>query len=124
MENEERDIPICACEHVHESTVRKKREAMPEESVLLSLSELFKVFGDGTRIRILFALEGEEMCVCDLARLLCMTKSAVSHQLKILRQSNLITYRRAGKNVFYSLADAHVGSVIETALEHIKEKTI
>jgi len=124
MENLERDIPMCACEHVHESTVMQKREAMPEETVLYALSELFKVFGDGTRLRILFALEGEETCVCDLAQLLGMTKSAVSHQLKILRQSNLIAYRRVGKNVFYSLADAHVGSVIETALEHIKEKTI
>ena len=120
-EDSKREIPVCACDEVHASAVEERRRHMPEESVLYDLSDFFKVFGDSTRMRILFALEGEPLCVCDLADLLGMTKSAVSHQLKILRQNALITYRRAGKNVYYSLADEHVGAIIETALEHIKE---
>lgn len=118
---EEGRVPVCECDEVHEHAVEQKRAQMPDEATLYDLADLFKVFGDSTRMRILFALEGEPMCVCDLSRLVGMTKSAVSHQLKILRQNDLISYRRAGKNVFYSLADGHVGSIIETALEHIRE---
>ena len=94
---------------------------MPEENTLYDLSDFFKVLGDSTRISILFAIDGEPMCVCDIAELLGMTKSAVSHQLKILRQSALVTYRKSGKNVFYTLADDHVRDIIEKAFEHIKE---
>jgi ArsR family transcriptional regulator len=94
---------------------------MPDEDVLYDLSDFFKIFGDSTRISILFAIDGEPMCVCDIAALLGMTKSAVSHQLKIIRQSALITYRKSGKNVYYTLADDHVRDIIEKALEHIKE---
>lgn len=112
---------LCECEEVHADVVEEKRRHMPKESVLYDLSDLFKILGDSTRIRILFAIDGEPMCVCDIAQLLGMTKSAVSHQLKALRQSDLITYRKSGKNVFYSLADDHVRSIIETALEHINE---
>ena len=114
-------VPTCECEEVHSDLVEKRRAAMPEESELYELSDFFKVLGDSTRINILFAIDGEPMCVCDIARLLSMTKSAVSHQLKVLRQADLVTYRKSGKNVYYSLADDHVRDIIEKALEHIRE---
>ena len=94
---------------------------MPIPEVLYDLSDFFKIFGDSTRLGILFALDGAELCVCDIASLLGMTKSAVSHQLKILRQNDLVRYRREGKNVIYSLADDHVRTIIEFALDHINE---
>lgn len=117
----EKSAPSCECEELHEEVISKKREEMPDESTLYDLSDFFKVLGDSTRISILFAIDGEPMCVCDIASLLGMTKSAVSHQLKILRQSDLVTYRKSGKNVYYTLADDHVRDIIEKALEHIKE---
>lgn len=113
--------PCCECEEIHEDVVKKKREAMPSEEDIYNLSDFFKILGDSTRMNILFAIDGEPMCVCDIASLLGMTKSAVSHQLKVLRQSSLITYRKVGKNVFYTLADDHVRDIIEKAYEHIKE---
>ena len=116
-----KEPPSCECEEIHCDVVSHKREYMPEESTLYDLSDFFKIFGDSTRISILFAIDGEPMCVCDIAALLGMTKSAVSHQLKILRQSDLIKYKKVGKNVFYTLADDHVRDIIEKALEHIKE---
>ncbi len=94
---------------------------MPEQETLYELADFFKILGDSTRISILFAIDGEPLCVCDIAELLGMTTSAVSHQLKILRQNDLITYKRVGKNVYYSLADDHVRDIIEKALDHIKE---
>ena len=118
---ENRNLPSCECEEVHIDIVKRKEESMPKQSSLYDLSDFFKVLGDSTRMSILFAIDGESMCVCDIAELLAMTKSAVSHQLKILRQSKLITYRKSGKNVFYSLADDHVRDIIEKALEHINE---
>ena len=121
MNNHINGAPSCECEEIHADVVSRKREAMPEEATLYDLSDFFKIFGDSTRISILFAIDGEPMCVCDIAELLGMTKSAVSHQLKILRQSALITYKKSGKNVFYTLADDHVRDIIEKALEHIKE---
>ena len=114
-------IPECECHEEHKELIIQAQGHMPEETVLYDLSDFFKVLGDSTRLGILFAIDGEPMCVCDIAELLGMTKSAVSHQLKILRQSDLITYRKSGKNVFYSLADDHVRDIIEKALEHIKE---
>ena len=117
----EKGIPACECEELHADVINKKREAMPDLSILYDLSDFFKIFGDSTRMSILFAIDGEPMCVCDIAALLGMTKSAVSHQLKILRQSDLITYRKTGKNVFYTLADDHVRDIIEKALDHIRE---
>ena len=117
----EKNAPSCECEELHEEVISKKREVMPDENTLYDLSDFFKVLGDSTRVSILFAIDGEPMCVCDIANLLGMTKSAVSHQLKILRQSDLVTYRKSGKNVYYSLADDHVRDIIEKALEHIKE---
>ena len=118
---ENRHLPSCECEEVHIDIVKRKEKSMPKQSSLYDLSDFFKVLGDSTRMSILFAIDGESMCVCDIAELLAMTKSAVSHQLKILRQSKLITYRKSGKNVFYSLADDHVRDIIEKALEHINE---
>jgi ArsR family transcriptional regulator len=112
-----------SCEqcHHHEDIVRQVEANIPCEEDMYDLAELYKVFGDTTRIKILSVLRLQEMCVCDIANLLGMTKSAVSHQLKILRQSDLVTYKKRGKNVIYSLADDHVRDIIEKALEHIKE---
>ena len=121
MKHQENNAPLCECEELHSDIIEKKREEMPDENTLYDLSDFFKILGDSTRVKILFAIDGEPMCVCDIADLLGMTKSAVSHQLKILRQSDLITYRKSGKNVFYTLADDHVRDIIEKALEHIKE---
>ena len=95
---------------------------MPNEDELYDLAELFKVFGDSTRIRILFVLFESEVCVCDLAETLNMTQSAVSHQLRILKQAKLIKNRREGKSIFYSLADGHVRTIISQGIEHIEEK--
>ena len=98
-----------------------KQDKIPELEILFELADLFKVFGDSTRIRILFVLFEAEVCVCDLAEILHMTQSAVSHQLKILKQSKLVSARRDGKSVFYSLADDHVRSIIAQGREHIEE---
>ena len=113
---------ICDCDVIHAEVVEKVRGYMPEEEKLYDLADFFKVFGDSTRIKILWALDREEMCVCDLAVLLNMTKSAISHQLKSLRQEKLVKYRRDGKNAFYSLQDEHVKDILEIGLEHIKER--
>ena len=122
MKDYERQTPpSCECDEVHSDVLKIKRESMPSEAEIYDLADFFKIFGDSTRMNILFAIDGEPMCVCDIAELLGMTKSAVSHQLKILRQNKLVTYRKCGKNVIYSLADDHVKSIIELALEHIKE---
>ena len=121
MIKEEANLPLCECHEVHEDIVEMRRREMPDESTLYDLSDFFKVLGDSTRINILFAIDGRPMCVCDIANLLGMTKSAVSHQLKILRQSDLVIYKKIGKNVIYSLADDHVRDIVEKALEHIKE---
>ena len=121
MTEERIDIPTCECEHVVGESAAIAAKQLPDDRTLYDLSDLFKIFGDSTRMKILFALDGGEMCVCDIASIIDMTKSAVSHQLKILRQNKLVTYRKCGKNVIYSLADDHVKSIIELALEHIKE---
>jgi ArsR family transcriptional regulator len=122
MIEKNREKPLfCECDEVHADLVEKSRKRMPCEAELYELSDFFKILGDSTRINILFAIDGEAMCVCDIANLLSMTKSAVSHQLKILRRADLVTYRKSGKNVFYTLADDHVRDIIEKALEHIKE---
>ena len=111
----------CDCDFVHEGDVARVSEELPPEDLLYDVSDFFKILGDSTRIRILFALDRAELCVCDLACLLSMTKSAISHQLRILRTSSLVRARRSGKNVFYSLADDHIRDIIEKALEHISE---
>ena len=108
-------------ETVGEETVNRLLNEQPPDEILYELAELFKVFGDSTRIRILFVLFGSEVCVCDLAETLNMTQSAVSHQLKILKQAKLVSSRREGKSVFYSLADEHVRTIIDQGREHIEE---
>ena len=102
-------------------TAEDIKDKMPDESELYELADLFKVFGDSTRIRILFVLFESEVCVCDLAEALNMNQSAVSHQLRILKQAKLVTGRREGKSVFYALADDHVRSIIDQGREHIEE---
>lgn len=116
----ETDI-ICDCEVIHADIVEKVRRVMPEEDELYDLSDFFKVLGDSTRAKIMWALDESEMCVCDLAVLLNMTKSAISHQLKALKAANLVKNRRQGKVIFYSLTDDHVKAIFEKGLEHIRE---
>ena len=111
----------CETEEVHEDLLKIVNETMPDETELYDLAELFKIFGDSTRIRILFVLFEAEVCVCDLASVLNMTQSAMSHQLKILKQNKLVKSRREGKSVFYSLADDHVRTIIAQVQEHIEE---
>jgi len=116
------NVEVCACKEVHDDLLKKVTEEMPDEEKLYDLAELFKVFGDTTRIRILFVLFEEEVCVCDLAEALNMTQSAVSHQLKVLKQAKLVKNRREGKSIFYSLSDDHVRTVIAQGMDHILEE--
>jgi ArsR family transcriptional regulator len=106
---------------VHEDTVKKVINDMPEEEKLYDLAELFKIFGDSTRIKILYALFEAELCVCDIAQLLKVSQTAVSHQLRVLKTNKLVKSRKDGKNVFYSLADDHVYSIINQGMDHINE---
>ena len=117
----ENDAPHCEFMCVHADTVDRITSTMPDEDTLIDLSELFKVFGDSTRIKILTALSHGELCVCDLSKLVGMMSSAVSHQLKILRSAKLVSCRRDGKTVFYALADDHVTTIIRQGLEHVNE---
>lgn len=111
----------CDYSHIHQEIVDKVERTMPEDEILYDLAELFKIFGDSTRIKILYVLFESEMCVCDIAKLLGMTQSAISHQLRALKQSKLVKYRREGKTVFYSLADGHVRTILGQGMEHIAE---
>lgn len=113
---------ICDCDVIHAGVVEEVKKKMPDEYELYDLSDFFKVLGDSTRAKIMWALDESEMCVCDLAVLLNMTKSAISHQLRSLKQANLVKYRKEGKVVFYSIADDHVKEIFEKGLEHIREK--
>ena len=113
------DVECCDFYQVHEDVVKAVTAKMPDEDELYDLAEIFKVFGDSTRIKILYVLFESEMCVCDIAQLLNMNQSAISHQLKILKQSRLVKSRREGKAVFYSLADGHVRTIINQGLEQI-----
>lgn len=115
------DIPHCEYMHAHPDTIEKIKALMPDDDQLIDLAELFKVFGDSTRIKILSALSGGELCVCDISTAVGMTSSAVSHQLKILKNAELVKFRREGKTVFYSLADSHVNTMLEQGLEHVNE---
>ena len=107
--------------HAHGDLVDKVNREMPDEEILYDLAELFKIFGDSTRIKILYVLFESEMCVYDIALLLHMTQSAISHQLRALKQSKLVKYRREGKTVFYSLADGHVRTILGQGMEHVAE---
>lgn len=117
----EKGLDCCEVNEVHSSVLQKIIAEMPDEIELYNLAELFKVFGDSTRIRILYVLFEAEVCVCDLASALNMNQSAISHQLKILKQNKLVKARREGKSVFYSLADDHVRTIIAKGQEHIEE---
>ena len=111
----------CSCEIIHEETVDAVKEKMLGKESYIDLASLFKLFGDSTRLQILHALEHSELCVCDIAALLGLTKSAVSHQLKALRMANLVKYRREAQTVYYSLADSHGKTSIDIGLEHLTE---
>jgi len=118
-----KDEMCCDCDVIHVDVVDSVRNKMPDEVELSDLSDFFKVIGDSTRSKIMWALDESEMCVCDLAVLLNMTKSAISHQLSSLKQANLVKYRKEGKVVFYSLTDEHVKAIFEKGLEHIRENS-
>ena len=116
-----RAVPCCEDTQVHDQLVDQVRREMPDEDTLYDLTELFHVFGDSTRMRILYALFASELCVCDIAALLNLSQSAISHQLRLLKNTRLVTSRREGKTVFYSLADDHVKTIIDQGLEHVNE---
>ena len=120
MENDK--CHLCSENCVHNETAEKISGFTPDGDAIDEIATLFKIFGDSTRIRIMFVLFKNEMCVCDIAESLGMTQSAISHQLRILKQSRLVKSRRAGKTVFYSLADSHVKGIFYQAMEHILEK--
>ena len=115
------EIERCGCLFVHEDAVGEVLGGMPDDETLYDLAELFKVFGDSTRIKILYALLESELCVCDIAKLMEVTQSAVSHQLRVLKTSRLVKFRKDGKTVFYSLADDHVRKIIAQGMEHVNE---
>ena len=115
------EIERCGCLFVHEDAVSEVLGGMPGDETLYDLAELFKVFGDSTRIKILYALFEAELCVCDISKLLGLTQSAVSHQLRVLKGSRLVKFRKEGKTVFYSLADDHVRKIVAQGMEHINE---
>ena len=118
---ENNEIERCGFLCVHEDTVDQVLHEMPDDETLYDLAELFKVFGDSTRIKILYALFEAELCVCDISKLLGLTQSAVSHQLRVLKGSRLVKFRKEGKTVFYSLADDHVRKIIAQGMDHICE---
>ncbi len=111
----------CDCEVIHSEVVDSVKSQLENDSLIIDLADFFKIFGDSTRLKIMLALAKSELCVCDIASLLNMTISAVSHQLKLLRESNLVKTKRSGKVVYYSLADEHVAEIIECGLEHVLE---
>ena len=112
---------VCEVELIHEETVNKVRSTFPPDEVLFDLSDFYKIFGDTTRVKILYALDKSELCVCDISALLGMSISAVSHQLRTLREANLVKSNRQGKIIYYSLTDQHVKSILECGFEHILE---
>lgn len=112
---------VCECEIIHEDTVNKVKATFPKDEMIFDLADFYKIFGDTTRVKILYALDKSELCVCDISALLGMSVSAVSHQLRTLRESDLVRTKRDGKVIYYSLADDHVKSILECGLEHISE---
>lgn len=114
-------IESCNCTIIHKDIVKKVKENLPDEEVLYDLADLFKAFSDSTRIKILYALFQEELCVCDLAALLDMTQSAISHQLRVLKSNRLVKFRRDGKVIYYSLADDHIEHIFNEGFKHILE---
>ncbi|GAA0125926.1 MULTISPECIES: metalloregulator ArsR/SmtB family transcription factor [Clostridium] len=117
----EKNLEFCKCTQVHKDIVKDVKENIPSEEILNSLSELFKAFGDMTRIKIIYVLFQKEMCVCDIAETLQMSQSAISHQLRVLKSARLVKFRKDGKVVYYSLDDDHVKYIFDKALLHVKE---
>lgn len=115
------EVECCDIHEVHENLVHQIEDGMPSEALIQNLADFYKVFGDVTRVKILCVLFQSELCVCDLAEVVGMTQSAVSHQLRVLKQAKLVKNRREGKIVYYSLADAHIQSIINQGMEHIVE---
>ena len=114
-------LESCKCTIIHKDVVEKVKESLPEEKILYDLADFFKAFSDSTRIKILHALFKEELCVCDLAALLDMSQSAISHQLRVLKNSRLVSFRRDGKVIYYSLADEHIKHIFDAGFKHILE---
>ena len=119
--DEAMEFDRCDCNIIHEDVVARVRGMLPEEELTMDLADTFKLFADSTRVKILYALTLSELCVCDISALLGMSMSSVSHQLRILKQSNLVKYRKAGRVVYYSLADDHVRTIISVTMEHVLE---
>lgn len=119
--NVDNNIESCSCNVIHEEIVSEVKEKLPKDETLYDLAELFKVFGDSTRIKILCALFESEMCVCDLAVLLNVSQSAISHQLRVLKAARLVKFRRSGKIIYYSLEDEHIKHIFDEGLKHITE---
>ncbi|MBS4535877.1 winged helix-turn-helix transcriptional regulator [Clostridium sp. D2Q-14] len=117
-----KDIEVCNCNEVHENIVNKAKTNLPKDTCLLDLAEFFKVFGDSTRIKIIYALLQTEMCVCDIAELLNMSQSAISHQLRTLKNHGVVKYRREGREVYYSLDDHHIYEILNQGFNHICHK--
>jgi len=115
------DEMICETTEVHEEKVHEAMSGIPSDEVLADTAELFKVFGDPTRVKILFVLMDSELCVCDIATALGMQQSAISHQLRVLKQASLVKNRRDGKTIYYSLADSHVKTILYQGVEHVTE---
>lgn len=113
---------MCPAFHQHEEALKSVREKLPNDELLCDLSDLFKLFGDTTRFKILYCLLQSELCVCAISELLGMTQSAISHQLKVLKDSKLVKTRREGKTIYYSLADEHVRHIIALGYEHLTEE--
>ncbi len=120
-QKEEYEMPVCDYIHANPELIASLKKQTPDEEILVRLAELFKIFGDPTRVKILYVLLEHEMCVCDIAQLLGMSQSSISHQLRILKQSSLVKFRRDGKTVFYSLADEHVMTILNQGFDHVTE---
>ena len=117
----ENEVEKCEYIHIHEDIVNKVKVTLPEEEILYDLADFYKVFADSTRIKILYALLQSEMCVCDLAQILNASQSAISHQLRMLKQMKLVKFRREGTAIFYSLSDDHIETILNQGFEHISE---
>lgn len=117
----EKSGECCELMHIHEDAVKIVNDNMPLDEQIYDLSDFFKIFGDSTRLKILFVLSEAEVCVCDIAAILGMSQSAISHQLRVLKSNKLVRFRREGKTIFYSLADSHIKTILSQGLEHIEE---
>ena len=112
---------ICELSIIHQDKVDEVRRNMPDDVLIYDLAEIFKVFADSTRMKVIYALLEDELCVCDIAAIVGTTQSAISHQLRILKQSKLVKYRKEGKIVYYSLDDEHISEIVKKGREHIEE---